>query len=82
MPNLKATMQQILLIEDDMQLAEMLREYLGGAGFAVSHAASGGAGLKLHARDGFDAIVLDVINPTSMALRCAAEWAERRRRRS
>lgn len=63
MPNLKAMMQQILLIEDDMRLAEMLREYLGGAGFAVSHAASGGAGLKLHARDGFDAIVLDVMLP-------------------
>jgi two-component system phosphate regulon response regulator OmpR len=62
-PNLKAIMQQILLIEDDMRLAEMLREYLGGAGFAVAHAASGGGGLKLHARDGFDAIVLDVMLP-------------------
>lgn len=56
-------MQQILLIEDDMRLAEMLRDYLGGEGFAVSHAASGGAGLKLHVRDRYDAIVLDVMLP-------------------
>lgn len=56
-------MQQILLIEDDMRLAEMLRDYLGGEGFSVSHAATGGAGLKLHVRDRYDAIVLDVMLP-------------------
>jgi two-component system, OmpR family, phosphate regulon response regulator OmpR len=56
-------MQQILLIEDDMRLAGMLSDYLGSEGFVVSHAPSGGAGLKLHERDGFDAIVLDVMLP-------------------
>jgi DNA-binding response OmpR family regulator len=56
-------MQRILLIEDDMRLAEMLSDYLGGEGYVVSHAASGGSGLKLHARDRFDAIVLDVMLP-------------------
>jgi two-component system phosphate regulon response regulator OmpR len=56
-------MHQILLIEDDLRLAGMLSDYLGAEGFVVSHAPSGGAGLKLHARDGFDAIVLDVMLP-------------------
>jgi DNA-binding response OmpR family regulator len=56
-------MHQILLIEDDIRLAGMLSDYLGTEGFAVSHAPSGGGGLKLHARDGFDAIVLDVMLP-------------------
>jgi two-component system phosphate regulon response regulator OmpR len=56
-------MQRILLIEDDMRLAEMLNDYLGGEGYVVSHAASGGSGLKLHARNRFDAIVLDVMLP-------------------
>lgn len=46
-----------------MRLAEMLSDYLGGEGYVVSHAASGGSGLKLHARDRFDAIVLDVMLP-------------------
>lgn len=56
-------MQQILLIEDDTRLAGMLSDYLGGEGFIVSHAPSGDAGLRLHARNGFDAIVLDVMLP-------------------
>ncbi|MGO4686235.1 response regulator [Hyphomicrobium sp. 2TAF46] len=56
-------MQQILLIEDDTRLAGMLSDYLGGEGFIVSHAPSGDAGLRLHSRNGFDAIVLDVMLP-------------------
>lgn len=56
-------MHQLLLIEDDVRLAEMLKEYLGAEGFTVAHAPSGNAGLKLQARDGFDAIVLDVMLP-------------------
>ena len=60
---LEIMMQKILLIEDDIRLAGMLSDYLGGEGFVVAHAASGGAGLKLHARDGCDAIVLDVMLP-------------------
>lgn len=59
----EAMSQHILLIEDDTRLAEMLRDYLGESGFVVSQAASGGAGLRLHARDRFDAIVLDVMLP-------------------
>jgi DNA-binding response OmpR family regulator len=55
--------QQILLIEDDVRLAEMLRDYLGGADFIVTHADSGAAGLRRHARETFDAIVLDVMLP-------------------
>ena len=54
---------RILLIEDDTRLAEMVRDYLDGAGFRVSHAPSGAAGLALHARDAFDAIVLDLMLP-------------------
>jgi len=54
---------RILLIEDDARLAEMVRDYLGGAGFRVSRAASGSAGLAMHAREAFDAIVLDLMLP-------------------
>jgi two-component system phosphate regulon response regulator OmpR len=54
---------RILLIEDDTRLAEMVRDYLGGAGFRVTRAANGGAGLALHARETFDAIVLDLMLP-------------------
>jgi DNA-binding response OmpR family regulator len=54
---------RILLIEDDNRLAEMVRDYLDGAGFRATRAATGAAGLALHAREAFDAIVLDLMLP-------------------
>ena len=54
---------RILLIEDDNRLAEMVRDYLDGAGFRTTWAATGAAGLALHAREAFDAIVLDLMLP-------------------
>jgi DNA-binding response OmpR family regulator len=54
---------RILLIEDDTRLAEMVRDYLGGAGFRVERAATGANGLALQARDTFDAIILDLMLP-------------------
>jgi two-component system, OmpR family, phosphate regulon response regulator OmpR len=60
---LETAMQRILLIEDDVRLAEMLNDYLGGEGYVVSHVASGSSGLQLLARNRFDAIVLDVMLP-------------------
>jgi len=54
---------RILLIEDDPRLAEMVQSYLGEAGFHVTIAAKGAAGIALHARESFDAIVLDLMLP-------------------
>lgn len=54
---------RILLIEDDTRLAEMVREYLGRAGFHVERAGTGAAGLMYQARDAFDAIILDLMLP-------------------
>jgi DNA-binding response OmpR family regulator len=44
---------RILLIEDDQRLAEMVSRYLGEAGFDITHASSGGAGITRarHRRD-------------------------------
>jgi two-component system phosphate regulon response regulator OmpR len=54
---------RILLIEDDPRLAAMLSQYLGEAGFSVTHAVAGAAGLALAARVAFDALVLDLTLP-------------------
>lgn len=54
---------RVLLIEDDDRLAELVRDYLGQAGFRVTRAATGGDGLVLQGRDGFDAVVLDLMLP-------------------
>lgn len=47
----------LLLVEDDAPLAEMLNEYLGSAGFVVTHAATGAGALQQLARTDFDALV-------------------------
>jgi two-component system, OmpR family, phosphate regulon response regulator OmpR len=56
-------MARILLIEDDKRLAEMVSNYLAEAGFSVSAAHTGTAGLALNAREAFDALVLDLMLP-------------------
>jgi two-component system phosphate regulon response regulator OmpR len=50
---------RILLIEDDRRLAEMVANYLGEYGFAMT----GNAGISLHARENFDAVILDLMLP-------------------
>jgi two-component system phosphate regulon response regulator OmpR len=54
---------RILLIEDDSRLAEMVKNYLGGAGFQVTVAPNGASGLTLEGRETFDAVVLDLMLP-------------------
>jgi two-component system, OmpR family, phosphate regulon response regulator OmpR len=54
---------RILLVEDDARLAEMVKNYLGGAGFRVTIAESGARGIALQARELFDALVLDLMLP-------------------
>ena len=54
---------RLLLVEDDPRLARMVEDYLEGAGFRVTHAATGRAGLTMAQRDTFDALVLDLMLP-------------------
>jgi DNA-binding response OmpR family regulator len=56
-------MSRILLIEDDRRLAEMVKSYLGEAGFGVTHAPTGAAGVALAGRAAFDALILDLMLP-------------------
>src|SRR5712672_4532913 len=41
----------------------MVKNYLGGAGFAVTIAGKGSAGIALEARETFDALILDLMLP-------------------
>jgi DNA-binding response OmpR family regulator len=54
---------RILLADDDVELTEMLTQYLGGEGFAVETAHDGEAALAKARRGGFDLMVLDVMMP-------------------
>jgi two-component system, OmpR family, phosphate regulon response regulator OmpR len=55
--------ERVLIIDDDQRLTAMLADYLGGHGFQVERRATGGQGLSALARNGFDAVVLDVMLP-------------------
>ncbi len=55
--------ERILLVDDDPRLAEMVSEYLGEAGFRVTIAADGRAGLERLSRAPFEALVLDLMLP-------------------
>jgi two-component system, OmpR family, phosphate regulon response regulator OmpR len=54
---------RILLVEDDPRLAEMVKNYLGGAGYVVTIAGSGASGIALQDREVFDALILDLMLP-------------------
>ncbi len=55
--------ERILLIEDDSRLAAMVGEYLGEAGYRVLHARNGAQGIAMQAREGCDALILDLMLP-------------------
>lgn len=55
--------EQILLIEDDVRLAGMVKDYLGESGFDVTIAGTGHDGLALQKSGDFDAIILDLMLP-------------------
>ena len=55
--------ERILLVEDDIRLAEMISEYLGEAGFRVAMAGNGAAALEHLARTECAAVVLDLSLP-------------------
>lgn len=54
---------RILLVEDDLRTAEIIRKMLSQAGYTVEHAKDGEEGLELALSENFDAAVLDVMLP-------------------
>jgi DNA-binding response OmpR family regulator len=54
---------RLLLVEDDVRLCRLVKDYLEGMGYAVSMAHSGPAGLELALKESFHALILDVMLP-------------------
>lgn len=54
---------KILVIEDEANIAQLIRLYLEQAGYTVSVASDGVAGLELHAREHPDLVILDLMLP-------------------
>ena len=55
--------KKALIIEDDGNIAELLRLYLEKDGFAVSRAADGGKGVEMAREEERDVILLDIMLP-------------------
>ena len=56
-------MSQLLLIEDDLELSNLLCEYLQSQGHSVSQAFDGEAGVSVAQTEQFDVILLDIMLP-------------------
>ena len=56
-------MVKILIIEDEVNIAQILRLYLEQANFTTLIASDGAAGLELHAREHPDLVILDLMLP-------------------
>ena len=54
---------KILIIEDEANIAQVIRLYLEQAGYTVVGATDGVAGLELHAREHPDLVILDLMLP-------------------
>jgi two-component system, OmpR family, response regulator len=55
--------KQVLIVEDDENIAELLRLHLHDEGYTIEHAADGHAGMQLVERSHWDALVLDLMLP-------------------
>ncbi len=54
---------RVLLVDDDIELVELLRDYLEREGFTVAAAHDGAAGVAAALSDNHDIVVLDVMMP-------------------
>ena len=66
---------KLLMIEDDVRLADMVRAYLGQSGYQVQHVPEGLAGLEQVRREVPDLVLLDLMLPDMDGL----EWCRRLR---
>ena len=55
--------QKVLVVEDDINIAELLRLYLQKDGFEVSHAADGGKAVEMAREIHPDLVLLDIMLP-------------------
>lgn len=55
--------KQILLVEDNNEIAHLVSLHLGDAGMHVTHVADGDEGLRLALQQDFDLVILDLMLP-------------------
>jgi two-component system OmpR family response regulator len=63
----------ILVVDDQQEICELVREYLTGEGFRVSTANNGGGMREALAREAVDLVILDLVLPGEDGLQLARE---------
>lgn len=71
---------RILIVEDDVAIAAMLRQGLENAKYSVDHAADGATGLTLASESSYNLLILDVMLPVMDGWRVCEELRRRRNR--
>ena len=56
-------MSKILIVEDEISIAELEKDYLELSGFEVKIENTGDSGLPAHCPEDFDLIILDLMLP-------------------
>ncbi len=54
---------KILIVEDDLSVSEMIKDYLEKEGYEVTAAFEGEEGMQKFQNDAFDLIILDIMMP-------------------
>jgi DNA-binding response OmpR family regulator len=67
-------MARILVIDDDPQVREVLKQFLERAEYEVGVAPDGNAGLKLHRADPADLVITDIVMPEKEGLATIMEF--------
>ncbi len=75
-------MSKILIVEDEVAIAELEKDYLELSGFDVVMQHTGDAGLKAALNEDFNLIILDLMLRMWMVLRFARRSVRRRTHRS
>lgn len=75
---MNSVMYKILLVDDDVELCELLCEFLNGEGFAASAVHNGQAALEAVKTEGqYDALVLDIMMPKMSGLEVLQQLRQR-----
>lgn len=73
----KEDRRNILLVEDDLNLGIILKEYLEVKEYSVTHCLNGEEGSKIFSRDKFDICLLDIMMPKKDGFTLAKEIREK-----
>jgi two-component system, OmpR family, response regulator len=68
---------RLLVIEDDLRIADFLRRGLEVEGYQITHAATGADGLRIATERAFDIIILDLMLPDMTGHDVCAQLRER-----